>query len=675
MTKKILVMFFIGILAFVYRAITPPPPRICGSSGGPPITSPRIKLSDGRHLAYKEQGVAKDQAKYKIVFIHGFDSCKHDVVIAHTLSHDVMQSLGIYIVSIDRPGYGESDPHPKRTPKTLALDIEELADQLELGSKFYVIGFSMGGQVVWGLLKYIPHRLAGAALLTPVINYWWPGFPSNLSTKSYYDQLLPDQWALRVFHYLPLLSYWWNTQKYFPSSSVAAHSPDIFLTQDTQLAPRFGASQEQYRGQIRQQGEFESLHRDGIVGFGTWEFDPMDLKNPFDNVHLWQGDEDGLVPVILQRYIAKKLPWIKYHEIKGGGHLFPYADGMIRKMIALFGIVILALIYKAIMPPPPKKCGSHNGPPITAPRVKLSDGRYLAYKENGVPRDQAKHKFVFIHGFDCVRHDVALLTTISPEVMQSLGIYIVSIDRPGYGESDPHPKRTPKTLALDIEELADQLELGSKFYVIGFSMGGQAIWGLLKYIPHRLAGAILLTPVTNYWWGSFPANLTKQAYYEQLVQDQWTLRISHYLPWLTYWWNTQKWFPSSSVATFSEDILFEQDRVLMPIFDEYQSKYRDLVRQQGEYESIHRDIMIGFGTWEFDPMELENPFPNREGSVHIWQGDEDGHVPVLLQRHIAKKLPWIHYHEMKGGGHMFPWAEGMGDKVMKTFLLGEPFVM
>lgn len=69
--------------------------------------------------------------------------------------------------------------------------------------------------------------------------------------------------------------------------------------------------------------------------------------------------------------------------------------------------------------------------------------------------------------------------------MQSLGIYIVSIDRPGYGESDPHPKRTPKTLALDIEELADQLELGSKFYVMGFSMGGQAVWGLLKYIPHR----------------------------------------------------------------------------------------------------------------------------------------------------------------------------------------------
>lgn len=71
---------------------------------------------------------------------------------------DVIESLGVYIVSFDRPGYGESDPNPKRTVKSLAFDIQELADQLGLGSKFYVMGFSMGGQVVWTCLRYIPHR-------------------------------------------------------------------------------------------------------------------------------------------------------------------------------------------------------------------------------------------------------------------------------------------------------------------------------------------------------------------------------------------------------------------------------------------------------------------------------------------------------------------------------------
>ena len=76
---------------------------------------------------------------------------------------------------------------------------------------------------------------------------------------------------------------------------------------------------------VTQQGEFESFHRDRIVGFGKVEFDPMDLKNPFadgeGSVHLWHGDEDGLVPVALQRYIAEKLPWIRYHEIPNAGHL------------------------------------------------------------------------------------------------------------------------------------------------------------------------------------------------------------------------------------------------------------------------------------------------------------------------------------------------------------------
>lgn len=69
--------------------------------------------------------------------------------------------------------------------------------------------------------------------------------------------------------------------------------------------------------------------------------------------------------------------------------------------------------------------------------------------------------------------------------LEELGVYVVSFDRPGYGESDPHRKRTVKSLALDVEELGDQLGLGPKFYVIGLSMGGQAVWGCLKYIPHR----------------------------------------------------------------------------------------------------------------------------------------------------------------------------------------------
>ena len=71
------------------------------------------------------------------------------------------------------------------------------------------------------------------------------------------------------------------------------------------------------------------------------------------------------------------------------------------------------------------------------------------------------------------------------ELIESLGIYFVLYDRAGYGESDPNPRRPIKSEAFDIVELADQLQLGSKFYVIGVSIGSYPTWSCLKYIPHR----------------------------------------------------------------------------------------------------------------------------------------------------------------------------------------------
>lgn len=80
---------------------------------------------------------------------------------------------------------------------------------------------------------------------------------------------------------------------------------------------------------------------------------------------------------------------------------------------------------------------------------------------------------------------------------------------------------------------------------------------------HRLAGAVLLAPVVNYWWPGFPTNLSTEAYYQQFRQDQWTLRVAHYTPWLAYWWNTQIWFPASTVIDYHPDIYTPPDKALI----------------------------------------------------------------------------------------------------------------
>ena len=330
--------------------------------------------------------------------------------------------------------------------------------------------------------------------------------------------------------------------------------------------------------------------------------------------------------------------------------------------------VFFMYAYRSIKPPPPKVCGSANGPPVESPRIKLSDGRHLSYRERGVPKQTAKFKVILVHGFDSSK-DIYL--PLTQEVMEELGVYVLTFDRAGYGESDPNPKRNVKSEAFDIQELADQLNLGSKFYVIGVSIGSYSIWACLKYIPHRLAGATLVVPVANFWWPSFPPELTKQVFRNQLKRDKVKLTIAHHFPALIYWWMTQKWFPYSSIMERHPILFNKRDVETIQQMPQVPDPNEHKVRQQGVYESLHRDIIVHFGNWEFDPMELKNPFPNNEASVYLWEGHNDKLVPFELQRYVAKKLPWIQYNEVADGGHLLIHERAACEAIFRQLLLGE----
>jgi len=76
---------------------------------------------------------------------------------------------------------------------------------------------------------------------------------------------------------------------------------------------------------------------------------------------------------------------------------------------ALVAVMAAALaawrLANAVRPPPPTPCGTPGGPPVTAPRARMRDGRYLAYAESGVSRDAARFKVVYSHGFSGGRMD------------------------------------------------------------------------------------------------------------------------------------------------------------------------------------------------------------------------------------------------------------------------------
>ncbi|CAN1832328.1 hypothetical protein LINPERHAP1_LOCUS33445 [Linum perenne] len=338
-------------------------------------------------------------------------------------------------------------------------------------------------------------------------------------------------------------------------------------------------------------------------------------------------------------------------------------------------IGLLGMVYQAMqLSPPPQQAdrkGEDQAGDGDSAGIKLSDGRYLAYREKGVPISKAKYKIIIVHGFGSSKE----MNFLAPqELIEELGICFLVYDRAGYGESDPNPTRSVKSEALDIEELADQLELGSKFYVIGVSMGSYPVWSCLKYIPHRqvesLEGAALIVPVVNYKWTSLPRSLIRDDYRRKLVQL--TYWFSYYAPSILHWWVTQQWLPSSSVLERNRMFFNPHDIEILKKIPGFPMLSKDKLVEREVFDTLRHDFMAGFGEWEFDPTELKNPSsPSNTSNVHIWQGYEDRVVPFQLQRFISGKLPWIRYHEVPEGGHLIVHYSGLGEAVLKSLLLGE----
>jgi pimeloyl-ACP methyl ester carboxylesterase len=76
------------------------------SSGGY-VTTKVIRLRDGRRLAYSEVG---DPDGLPVFHQHDMPGSR----LEHEAEPDLYRSLGVRVITPDRPGYGLSDPHLHR---------------------------------------------------------------------------------------------------------------------------------------------------------------------------------------------------------------------------------------------------------------------------------------------------------------------------------------------------------------------------------------------------------------------------------------------------------------------------------------------------------------------------------------------------------------------------------
>ena len=124
---------------------------------------------------------------------------------------------------------------------------------------------------------------------------------------------------------------------------------------------------------------------------------------------------------------------------------------------------------------------------LPAKHILLPDGRRLAYAEFGIPDGKPVFYFHGSNGSRLERHP-------DESIAASLGIRIITIDRPGHGLSDYQPRRKLLDWPGDVEALADSLGIG-RFAVAGFSSGG----------PHLLACAYKIDSLVKTRFEEVPA--------------------------------------------------------------------------------------------------------------------------------------------------------------------------
>jgi len=119
-----------------------------------------LRDSTGRQVAYSVRG---DPNGIPTFFMHGSPGSS-----AGPLPNDMMLRIwGSCIVSVDRPGYGHSDPLPGRTVADGVRDVELVADALAV-ERFNVMGRSGGGPYALGCAALLGSRVVSVATLAGI---------------------------------------------------------------------------------------------------------------------------------------------------------------------------------------------------------------------------------------------------------------------------------------------------------------------------------------------------------------------------------------------------------------------------------------------------------------------------------------------------------------------------
>lgn len=239
-----------------------------------------MRLKDGRRLGFGEYGHPGGKP---IFFFHGTPGSRR---MRHP-DAGIAEKIGARVITLDRPGFGLSDPLPRRVLLDWPKDVVQLADHLKIDI-FAVIGFSGGGAYAAACAYQCADRISAISLVSSV------GPPDTM--KPLHSMIFPLQLLFRaarlqsqvlllpaapVVHIMKLSFNFWYDR-------VAGRLPEsdreILLRPEIRAIFRESISEAFRQGTLAFRTELRLLTR-------KWEVPLKEIRTP---VFLWHGTMDPL---------------------------------------------------------------------------------------------------------------------------------------------------------------------------------------------------------------------------------------------------------------------------------------------------------------------------------------------------------------------------------------------
>jgi pimeloyl-ACP methyl ester carboxylesterase len=268
-----------------------------------------VQLDDGAVVAFQEYG---DLSGTPVIFCHGWPSSG----TMAQLADESARSLGVRIISPDRPGISGSSIQVDRKLSDWPLIVERLVDHLEIG-EFRMLAISGGAPYAYATAVALPERVRAIAIVGGVIPF--------AELKDFKGLLPLYRWMLAFYRIRPPLL---RRLFYLARPFLSLRSPirlrplllkmlllracdEASLRDDAAFEAIFESQRRAWRGSV------EGVLIDAQIYAEPWGFAIEDVGVP---VRLWHGTEDRAFAVRLAEEIASRFPNCKAQFVREEGH-------------------------------------------------------------------------------------------------------------------------------------------------------------------------------------------------------------------------------------------------------------------------------------------------------------------------------------------------------------------